>query len=107
MSLKDRLREWLFPGLLEREAAQAQTIATLAEHVDDHTMWIEANYDIHCVGLPAGPRVWEDAIANCEALHEDLQAGKIDRRGRGMSLITALERKGVIKIKPKNKEGRE
>lgn len=93
MSLKSRLQEWLFPGL--------QGV------VDQHTMWVEANYDIHCLNLPAGPKMWEEAIANCEALHEDLHAGKIDRKGRAMSLVTALERKGVIKIKPKNKEGGE
>ena len=97
--LRCKLQEWLFPGLLEREAAQAQTIAALTEHVDDHTMWIEANYDIHCLQLPAGPRMWEEAIENCEALHEDFQAGKIDRKGRAMSLIEVLKRKGVIKIK--------
>lgn len=93
MSLRSRLQEWLFPGL--------------RDVVDQHTMWIEANYDIHCLNLPAGPKMWEEAIANCEALHEDLQAGKIDRKGRAMSLVTALERKGVIKIKPKDKEGTE
>ena len=93
LNLRSRLLEWLFPGL--------------RDVVDQHTMWIEANYDIHCLNLPAGPKMWEEAIANCEALHEDLQAGKIDRKGRAMSLVTALERKGVIKIKPKNKEGGE
>lgn len=95
--LRSKLQEWLFPGLLEREAAQAQTIAALTEHVDDHTMWIEANYDIHCLQLPAGPRMWKEAIANCEALHEDLQAGNIDRKGRAMSLVEVLKRKEIIK----------
>jgi hypothetical protein len=41
--------------------------------------------------------MWEEAIANCEALHEDLQAGKIDRKGRAMSLIEVLKRKEIIK----------
>lgn len=95
--LRSKLQEWLFPGLLEREAAQAQTIAALTEHVDDHTMWIEANYDIHCLQLPAGPLMWEEAKANCEALHEDLVAGKITRKDRAMSLIEVLKRKEIIK----------
>jgi len=62
-------------------------------------MWIEANYDIHCLNLPAGPKMWEEAMANCEALHEDLLAGKIDRRGRAMSLIEVLKRKNIIKLR--------
>jgi hypothetical protein len=77
------LAEWLFPGLLEV--------------VDGHTMMLEANYDIHCLGLPAGPMMWGEAIANCEALQEDLQTGKIDRKARAMSLIEVLKRKEIIK----------
>lgn len=38
-------------------------------------------------------------MANCEALHEDLLAGKIDRRGRAMSLIEVLKRKNIIKLR--------
>jgi len=82
---RSKLQEWLFPGL--------------REIVDQHTIMLEANLDIHCLQLPAGPRMWEEAIANCGALHEDLQAGKIDRKGRAMSLLEVLKRKGVIKIK--------
>lgn len=81
--IRSKLQEWLFPGL--------------REVVDQHTIMLEANYDIHCLNLPAGPKMWEEAIANCEALHEDLQAGKIDRKGRAMSLIEVLKRKEIIK----------
>lgn len=82
-SIRDRLAEWLFPGL--------------REVVDQHTIMLEANYDIHCLQLPAGPRMWEEAMANCDALHEDLQAGRIDRKGRAMSLLEVLKRKEIIK----------
>ena len=83
MSVRDRLVDWLFP--------------VLRETVDQHTFMLEANFDIHCLDLPAGAVIWEEAMANCEALHEDLLAGKVDRRGRAMSLIEVLKRKNIIK----------
>lgn len=83
--LRSKLQEWLFPGL--------------REIVDQHTIMLEANLDIHCLNLPAGPLMWEEAEANCEALHGDLVAGKITRKDRAMSLLEVLKRKGVIKIK--------
>lgn len=85
MTLKSRLQEWLFPGL--------------RDVVDQHTMMLEANLDIHCLNLPAGPLMWAEAEANCEALHEDLVAGKITRKDRAVSLLEVLKRKGYIKIK--------
>lgn len=78
-SIRSRIMEWLAPGLLEQ--------------VDNHHIMLQANLDIHCLNLPAGPKMWEEAMANARACQDE----QISDKDRAMSLIEALKRKGVIK----------
>jgi len=77
-TIRYRIMEWLAPGLLEQ--------------VDNHHILLQANLDIHCLNLPATPRMWEEAMANARALQDEQTSDK----DRAMSLIEALKRKGAI-----------
>ena len=80
-SIRSRIMEWLAPGLLEQ--------------VDNHHIMLQANLDIHCCNLPAGPRMWEEAMANARAL----QGEQMSDKDRALSLVEALKRKGVLRPK--------
>lgn len=85
--LRSRLADWLVPGLREEVYRQA--------------MMHEAMFDIHVLKLPVTPLIYQEAIANCEALQADLNEGKISLQDRAKSLIEVLKRSGIIKIKVK------
>jgi len=79
--IRSRIIEWLAPGLMEQ--------------VDNHHIMLQAMLDIHCCNLPAGPRMWEEAMANARAL----QGEQMSDKDRALSLVEALKRKGVLRPK--------
>jgi hypothetical protein len=85
--LKAKLIDYLLPGV--------------REEVYRHAMALEAIYDISATSLrlspiPLYPTIYQEAIANCEALQEDLASGKITIEDRQLSLIEVLKRKEII-----------
>lgn len=85
--LRNKLAKWLMPGLREEVYRQA--------------MLHEAMFDIHVLRLPCTPQIYQEAIANCEALQADLNEGKITLQDRAKSLIEVLKRSGIIKVRQK------
>ena len=85
MQIRSKLAAWLFPDLVAEVYRQA--------------MFQEAMFDILALRIPMAPAILDEAIANCTALQEDLQAGRIGLKDRAMSLITVLEKKGIAKRK--------
>jgi hypothetical protein len=87
MSLKLRLRSWLFPeyqGLLD-EITRLRCLS-------------EANSDIHFLNLPFTPQIEEEAFQNVKAFEADLITGKVTIQDRINSLIEVLKRANLIQI---------
>lgn len=88
-SIRNRVRAWLYPDL-EAELFRL-------------TMSQEAMFDILAIRLPMSPVIYNEAVANCESLQSDINAGKICLKDRAASLIEVLKRKGIIVPREKNK----
>jgi hypothetical protein len=76
-------------------------LSGVREEIYRQAMIQEALYDIAATSLRLSPikiylQIYQEAIANCEALQEDLASRKITIEDRQMSLIEVLKRKGII-----------